>query len=177
MKTLNKFSIIISLYFMVTGFANAANHQSYIDRAKVLKSKPVYETVKVAIPEKHCRSRRHGHRSKQYVNSHIPAVRGLFIGAVIDASGGDRSVRHNSDSRHHSHAKRSGKSRCNTIMRYETRQEVVAYRVKYRYKGKKFWTRTAYKPGSTIRIKVSINPVAEQDYSSNVRYDSGAYNG
>jgi len=149
MKTLNKFSIIISLYFMVTGFANAANHQSYIDRAKVLKSKPVYEIVKVAIPEKRCHSRRHGHHS----------------------------VKHNSDSRRHSHAKRSGKARCNTIMRYESRQEVVAYRVKYHYKGKKFWTRTAYKPGSTIRIKVSINPVVEQDYSANVRYDSGAYNG
>jgi len=170
MKTLNKFSIIIGLSFVLTGFANAGNRHSFIDTANVIKSKPIYETVKVAIPQKNCRNKRHGHRSKHNHYDNLTdrfIIGGIFIGTGTDAS----------RSRHHPHSKRSGKASCNTVMRYESHQEIVAYRVKYHYKGQKFWTRTPYKPGSTIRIKVSIKPVVEHDYSANVGYDRGKHNG
>ena len=164
MKTLNKFSIIIGLSFFVIGFSNAGNHHSYIDTAKVIKSKPIYKTIKVAIPEKHCRSRRHKHNHYDYSkfsDNYTPTVRGAITGEL---------VANNLES----HSRRSV---CKTVMRYESHQKIIAYRVKYRYKGQKFWTRTSYKPASTIRIKVSIKPVAEYDYSANIGYNREVYNG
>lgn len=191
MKTFNKLNMMIGLSFLVAGFANAGNHQHYIDSARVIKSKPIYETVKVEIPEKQCRGQRHGRRHGHHEysqNSYTPTITGAVIGGIV----GNQFGRGNgnkamtiagtvlggsigNDVGSHRSARHSGKHRCKTVMRYESREEIVGYKVKYRYNGKKFWTRTQYEPGSTIRIKVSVQPIVEQNYSANVRHDSNNY--
>ena len=48
--------------------------------------------------------------------------------------------------------------RCHTINDYSEREEIVGYRVKYRYNGETFWTRTSEHPGRRIDVKVHVRP-------------------
>jgi uncharacterized protein YcfJ len=48
--------------------------------------------------------------------------------------------------------------RCETVDEYQTREEIVAYRVKYRYKGRIYHTRMDHDPGDTIRLHVTVDP-------------------
>jgi len=57
------------------------------------------------------------------------------------------------------HSNRGHKQHCRTTTRHESRQEIVGYRVKYRYKGNKLWTRTQNHPGKRIKVRVSIKPL------------------
>jgi uncharacterized protein YcfJ len=45
------------------------------------------------------------------------------------------------------------------VNRYEPRQQVVGYRVDYRYEGQTFTTRTRGYPGRFIRVRVDVDPV------------------
>lgn len=42
--------------------------------------------------------------------------------------------------------------------RREYREEHVGYRVKFRYNGQTFWTRTHRHPGDRIPVRVSVEP-------------------
>lgn len=49
--------------------------------------------------------------------------------------------------------------RCRTVKRYEPRQQLIGYRVDYRYEGQTFTTRTRGNPGRFIRVRVDVDPV------------------
>jgi uncharacterized protein YcfJ len=49
--------------------------------------------------------------------------------------------------------------RCRTVNRYERGQQLVGYRVDYRYEGRTFTTRTRGYPGRFIRVRVDVDPV------------------
>jgi uncharacterized protein YcfJ len=49
--------------------------------------------------------------------------------------------------------------RCRTVNRYEPRQQLIGYRVDYRYEGQTFTTRTRGNPGKFIRVRVDVDPV------------------
>ena len=42
---------------------------------------------------------------------------------------------------------------------YEAQQQLVGYRVEYRYEGQTFTTRTIEHPGEFIRVRVNVDPV------------------
>jgi uncharacterized protein YcfJ len=50
---------------------------------------------------------------------------------------------------------------CEVVDHYEQEQQLVGYRVKYRYEGQTFYTRTTEYPGKHIRVRVNVNPVNE----------------
>jgi len=66
--------------------------------------------------------------------------------------------------RHDQTSKYLSNLRCRVVNRFSERQEVVGYRVKYRYNGKKHWTRTDRHPGKYIQVKVKVRPERHNDY-------------
>ncbi len=49
--------------------------------------------------------------------------------------------------------------RCSSNNHYTKEQIIVGYKVKYRYKGRYFWTRTYNHPGRYIDINVQLQPL------------------
>ena len=48
--------------------------------------------------------------------------------------------------------------RCETVDRYEQQQQLVGYRVKYRYEGQIYYTETDEHPGKFIPVRVRVTP-------------------
>lgn len=183
------------LFVSVSLIANvSARDNSYTDTAKVIKSKPIYKTVQVAIPDRRCEKRRHRERhSYNDHDSYTPAIAGAVLGgvvgnqfgkgngkkamtiagAILGGSIGNDLSNDRRDNRvvHHRH----GKRHCESYTRYESRQEIVGYKVKYKYKGKTFKTRTDYDPGSYINVRVSVDPHVDQGHYSRASWNSYDY--
>ncbi len=64
-----------------------------------------------------------------------------------------------------SHSYTTQKRRCETVNHYQEQEELVGYRVKYRYNGKTYWTRMASNPGRSLRVRVSVEPSVDSGYS------------
>jgi uncharacterized protein YcfJ len=47
---------------------------------------------------------------------------------------------------------------CETVDRYEQQQQLVGYRVKYRYEGQTYYTQTTEHPGKHIPVRVDVYP-------------------
>lgn len=138
--------------------------------ARVVKVKPIYETVRIARPETNCRKHR-GHRRHHRSESYTPTVLGALVGGVVGNQFGSESGRTamtvagsllgaslgNDVGRHGRHKYRDHE--CQTVTYYDTREELVGYRVKYRYKGARYWTRMDHHPGKRIRVRVDVRPV------------------
>jgi len=162
-----------------------SERDSYIDTARVLDVEPIYETVSISIPEERCWSRpyrRNHHQSSNPQNSYTGTIAGGIIGGVVgnqfghgsgkkamtvagtllglsighDLSQNPSYASSDNDDIYPSNHKRE---RCETTTRYESRQEIVGYRVKYRYKGNRFWTRTQNHPGKRIKVRVQVRPL------------------
>ena len=117
--------------------------------------------------------RRRRHHDQHHRDSVLPTVVGAAIGgvighqvvtgdarlfataagAVIGAVVGQELVR----DRHHGHH-RSERVHCRTVIEYEREREVIGYNVTYRYRGRRFTTRTDHHPGRRLRIDVDVHP-------------------
>jgi uncharacterized protein YcfJ len=123
-------------------------------QGRVLKVKPIIKTVSVPVTKERCRSR-HGNNNAgaTLVGAVIGGIVGnqfghgdgkvamTIIGSVTGAAVG-----------HEAGKGRHGKGRCSTSTRYVERDKVVGYRVKYRYHGDTYWTRTKTHPGKYIEV-------------------------
>ncbi len=186
-KQLVKTAIVLSVLLSAIP-ALAVSGNSYTDTAKVLDVDPIYETVSISIPEERCWSKpyRRNHRNSRYRTNQTPSYTGTIAGGIIGGIVGNQfghgsgkkvmtvagsllglsighdlsqNTRYRSDDDQISHEYRGRKQHCETTTRYESRQEIVGYRVKYRYKGNQFWTRTQSHPGKRIGIQVRITPL------------------
>jgi len=150
----------------------AKQGNSYIDRAKVLHTEPIYETVTVSQPQERCWNERSRHQ-RQQGKSYTGTIAGSLIGGVVGNQFGrgrgkdimtvagallGASIGHDVSQQSRSGFGRSDR-RCKTVGYYEERQEIVGYRVKYRYKGNIFWTRTQEYPGRHIKVRVKVRPL------------------
>lgn len=147
---------------------------TYTVSAKVIKVKPIYESYQVNRPETECWNERvkyRGHRGDRHYGGMITGgiIGGLaghqvgggrgkdvatVVGTIVGAAIGD-NLAHSNHRKPYSKIER----RCETIDHYETRKEIVGYKVKYRYDGQTHWTRTDTHPGSYIRVKVKVKPL------------------
>jgi uncharacterized protein YcfJ len=159
----------------------------YYDTARVLKVKPIYERVQVNHPRQHCWNEPVYHRGNR--NSAVPMITGAIIGGAIGNQFGKGNGRKaltvagmllggaigDDMGRQHSYGRgyHTNERRCRVVDNYRSRQEVVGYRVKYRYNGKIHWTRTQEHPGRYINVKVKVRP---DRYNDNGMY-FGNYNG
>ena len=141
---------------------------------RVIRVKPIYETVEVRVPEEHCSEGYLGQAADLPGNA---ALAGAVAGGVVGAIAGDRFGRGKApvtvagavlggaigyevgpDVAGWYPASEWIPGGCETVDRSEFREEVVGYRVKYRYRGHVYHTRTAYHPGDQIRVDRRARP-------------------
>jgi uncharacterized protein YcfJ len=160
--------------------ARAANYESsdtYYDKARVLSADPIYTTVSVSTPRRECRQvpvERYGrgHGGKHY-KSATPIILGGVVGAAIGNQFGHGtgktvgtiaggilggSVANGHRGRGHGHGHQKTVTQCETIDEYHDEERIDGYRVKYRYNGRVYHTRTETDPGKRMRVQVSVAP-------------------
>ena len=143
-------------------YAKGAQH-----KARVLHTKPIYRTVEVIVPERHCApSRQATHSSGRSRDEVVATLVGGVVGGLLGSQIGKGSGRtvmtvagtaigavignrlsNDDDRRGH-----RPPHRCRTMDRVEKRDELVGYRVKYRYRGRIYHTRTQRDPGDWIHV-------------------------
>ena len=47
-------------------------------------------------------------------------------------------------------------------------ERIIGYNIVYRYNGRTFETRTDFEPGSSLRVRVIISPIAELEVSTDL---------
>jgi uncharacterized protein YcfJ len=97
-----------------------------------------------------------GHGSGKKAMTVAGSLLGLSIGHDLSQN---TSYRYDDHYDKANHRYKGRNKHCETTSRYESRDEIAGYRVKYRYKGKRFWTRTQNHPGDRIRVRVKVEPL------------------
>jgi len=145
----------------------------YVDTAEVIQAEPLYQAVRVVRPVNECWTERVAQGKPGKGGYAGPVVGGILggvlgnqlirgrgrtpmtvAGTLIGAAIGQRV---SAASRRPSAM--ASVRRCRTVNRYESRQQLVGYRVDYRYEGQTFTTRTRGNPGRFIRVRVDVDPV------------------
>jgi uncharacterized protein YcfJ len=93
-----------------------------------------------------------GHKKK---NKQIGTAVGAILGASIGSEIGSNGRKHHQGSTHRYHKQH----RCEVTYRVDYEEEILAYRVWFRYKGEEYKTRMNHKPGKSIKVRVSVEPV------------------
>ena len=139
--------------------------------ARVIRVKPIYDTVEVSVPEEYC--------DEGYLAAAPDAkLAGAVAGGVVGAIAGDQfgngktsatiagtvigaTVGHQVGPRLAEWYPSSQwiPGGCETVERTELREELVGYRVKYRYRGHVYHTRTDHHPGDHIRVNRRARPI------------------
>lgn len=163
---------------LVAFTGNIMADNSFYDKARVVKAKPLYETVRVNYPEERCWNERVEHRGRSRSDSHTPTIAGAILGGVVGNQFGKGNGKKamtvagallggsigNDMGRRPSRSYVSTERRCELIDNYSEHEELVGYRVKYKYNGKMFWTRTDSDPGRYIQVHVSVAPTVGRKY-------------
>ena len=166
---------VLILGTAVLAFSGAAvSGHGFVGKAKVIETEPLYETVEVANPVTECwteRVTRNNHRRGSYT---APLAGGIVGGVVGNQFGGGRgktvltvagallgaSIGHDYNTSHYRGRPRVENVRhCETVDRYEQEQQLVGYRVKYRYEGQTYYTQATEYPGKFIPVRVRVSPV------------------
>ena len=121
----------------------------YVDTAEVIQVEPLYQAVQIARPVNECWTERVARR-----NPGQGVYAGPVVGGILGGVLGNQLIR----GRGRPPAMASVR-RCRTVKRYEPRQQLIGYRVDYRYEGQTFTTRTRGNPGRFIRVRVDVDPV------------------
>lgn len=165
-------AIVFGMCVLTGAVSAGVNHLGYVDSARVIWAKPIYETIEVSRPVRECWTERVVHRGWRS-NSYTGAIAGGIIGGVVGnqigrgrgrtvltVAGGllGASIGHDLSARS-GRPRISREERCEVVEHYEEQEQIVGYRVKYRYGGQTFFTRTQEHPGQRIRIRVKVNPV------------------
>jgi uncharacterized protein YcfJ len=150
---------------------------SFVDRARVERVEPQYETVQV--PRDECTSQwvtenRPVAGSNGYGGAIIGGVAGGILGnqvgkghgreaataagAVIGAIAGDRIA--NQGGVQYEQAQREVRS-CRTV--HDVQQRLVGYRVTYEYQGHQYTTVMREQPGRSVPVRVSVTPLDERE--------------
>lgn len=144
------------------------HHHAY---ARVLHVKPIYERVRVAVPEQYCRHREVRKPVVRRIHRHDGGeiVAGGIIGGIIGhelGRGPDQglatvtgaligsAIAHEANSQYYTTGEYRVEHRrhCHTEMRYHTERKLIGYRVKYRYRGDIYVTHMDNRPGKRFCI-------------------------
>lgn len=176
---MNKFIIATTAIGIALLSSNSmAKHRQYQDNnfedsAKVVKVRPIYETIRVHKPEERC-WKTDSHRRTQSNDSYTGTILGAIVGGVVGNQFGQgrgktvmtvagsvlgASVGNEITRANHSDYDDSPSYECETVDHYEEQQEIVGYRVKYRYKGRTYRTRTKSHPGKRLPVRVDVRPI------------------
>jgi len=172
------------------------NSQSAYVYADVIDVDPIKRYVTVSRPERVCEEveYRQRHRRKRH-NTSGGTIAGGLLGGVIGRQFGSGSGRdaatvagvligsaigHDNEAnqknhRHNRHYETRTREECSTRYQRSQEERIDGYKVKYRYLGETFTTRTRYEPGKQIRLQVNVRPVDEDYRSTRDDYDDDDY--
>ncbi|MES2626202.1 MAG: glycine zipper 2TM domain-containing protein [Pseudomonadota bacterium] len=149
------------------------------DEARVLDSTPIYRVVESSSPREECweeevaRTERRSNGGDSATPGILGAVIGgaignavghgrrneqvgTVVGAILGGSIG-RDVGRNRDTRSDTYI--DTVERCRTVYVNEQEEKLVGYDVRYSYNGSQHTVRMPEDPGSTVRVRVDVEPV------------------
>lgn len=150
---------------------------SYTDEARVLRAKPIYETVSINEPETRCWNEQVRHQRPSQYRSHTPTIAGAILGGVVgNQFGGGRGKDamtvagavlggslgndwRNNRSYRNGGSYVTNERRCESVDNFRETTQLVGYNVNYLYNGRDYWTRMSRDPGDTLRVSVSVAPL------------------
>ena len=164
-------------------YKSGHSHYDNVDFARVINVRPITKRVKVSNPVERCYDKKVWHEAPRQRSRH--SHKNEIVGALIGAAVGNRVGKriggrngrdvataagaviggvigndHSRRSRHYNHS--SGYydvvQHCETHHDVSYEEKVVAYKVKYKYRGKIYKTRTKYHPGDRLKVRVSVTP-------------------
>lgn len=147
----------------------------YVDTAEVTRVEPLYRQVEVTRPVNRCWTERVAHTRPPRPNIGATLAGGMIGGVIGSKLGRGRgnaplmvagALTGAAIGRRLSQPVYTAPvttwrdvQRCTTVNRLEQRQQVVGYRVDYRYEGQIFTAQTRRHPGRYIRVRVDVDPV------------------
>lgn len=165
----------LTVLSIVTATTACATTERISVEVPVVSVDPVVRTVTEKIPHRTCwdeqvrvEHRHNGHHKK------APTVVGAIIGGVAGGAIG-RNNRHQpllagagaalgaAIAHDASHKQRVSyryvtEERCEVDYELRDKEQITGYRVGYRYGDNVYYTRTTHRPGSTMRVNISIEP-------------------
>lgn len=151
-RLLKSFLIGVSS-LLLTATVAAANRQVYHDYARVLNVSPIMETIQVPVRREDCQPPppiRHQRETHAPIVSDVqPDHTGHTLADAI------RLERSHQLSLATAHTERH----CRWIEEFETRERIVAYRVRFRYGRDIFVRRLNHDPGDRLQIRVEVQPL------------------
>ncbi|MES9831417.1 MAG: glycine zipper 2TM domain-containing protein [Candidatus Thiodiazotropha sp. LLP2] len=173
---MNRTTLITGSILLTLSMTATAGHRDrYRDSAKVIDVEPVYHTVEISEPERHCWDEEVDYYQpggKKFTST----VLGGIIGGVVANSvsrgrgrGKDAAtlagtllggaIGHDlSNQRRGGHYGTTYEHRCETTHHTRYEEQLAGYDVTYRYKGRIFTTFTNEHPGDRIPIRVDVRP-------------------
>ena len=160
-------AVTLALVLLVPGFVQgqARNVDANVTYgyAQVLRASPVYELVRVRVPEQRCEGT--PGRSDGTAGTVAGALVGgalanqvgkgdgrkasTIAGAVIGGAIGRRIDSNNSI---------AGTGRCRMLEVEREERRLAGYDVEYQYKGETYMSRLAADPGIRLRIRIAVSP-------------------
>lgn len=168
--------ITIGAILLATSMTAQAGHpQRFQDSAKVVRVEPIYRTVEITTPERHCwdeEVQRYQSNNHSYTGTVLGGLiggvvankvsrghgRGRDVATVAGALLGSAIGHDISHQKAGGYATSSMERRCEVTQRTAHEEELVGYDVTYRYKGRLFTTRTQEDPGERIPVRVDVRP-------------------
>jgi uncharacterized protein YcfJ len=164
----------LALAIALATAALASHAEPFFDHARVRSVEPQYETVNV--PHEECsrhwvNERRRVGQEHNHGGAVIGGVAGALLGnqvgkghgreaatalgAVVGAMTGDRLANRDRWERYEDVPREV--TTCRTVSEVQSR--IVGYQVTYEYRGQQFTTLMRDNPGSSLRVRVSVDPV------------------
>ncbi len=158
----------ILLFMVLATAAVGSQADSYIKRAKVVSSSPIYERVKVSEPREIC------HYQSSYKRQHSDPAAGAIVGgtlgailtgprasaetrvagAIVGGVLGAQLSGHKGN-----HWKEDKRKVCRTEYDYHYERQLIGYDVSYKYGGEVYFARMPYDPGRFVRVRVEVSLV------------------
>lgn len=182
MRSLNfpgPFRSLPALAALSSAFAAAAQADSYskVIEAPVVDVQPIVEVRTERIPVEHCRTERVRVVERGGNRSFTPAILGAVIGGTAGSVLGDNSSKRDiitgagailGASVGHDMGKRRRQNDgyyvtediCSTDYEIRESEQVSGYRVRYRFDGSIYETRTVRDPGATITVRMRLEPLS-----------------
>jgi uncharacterized protein YcfJ len=178
-------SMVLASTSAVAGKRGHDRNGDFYDRARVVQVTTLYREVPVSTTVRECieqppRYRPHGGRT------YTPEILGSIVGGVVGNQFGrgrgktaltvagavlGASVGHDVNRRMWGGGRwDSGGEQCYSHRDVRMERELQGYRVRYRYRGQEFVTRTREHPGDYIRVKVGVTPAGTGRKAQAVSY-------
>jgi uncharacterized protein YcfJ len=166
---------LLTLLGAGSSLAAARHYDDDISYARVTRVEPIYETTSYAYPRQQCWNESAPLRSAEPRSNtapilgaiiggalgnalghhHTNKVIGTVAGAALGAAVG-RDISYRDDG--YERVSYGSERVCETVADRGYREEVVAYRVYYRYHGHDFVREMDYDPGPQLKVHVNVEP-------------------